>query len=48
MLKKNVVKEVNDVLSHQAVVGIVGPRQVAKTMLTLEIGKEKASLILNH
>ena len=41
------MKEVNDALSRQAAVAIIGPRQVGKTTLALEIGKEKGALYLD-
>ena len=47
MLKRDVIKEVNDALSRQAAVAIIGPRQVGKTTLALEIGKEKGALYLD-
>ena len=47
MLKRDVVKEVNDALDRQAAVAIIGPRQVGKTTLALEIGKEKGALYLD-
>jgi len=47
MLKRNAASKVESALSRQAAVCLIGPRQVGKTTLSLEIGKQKDSLYLD-
>lgn len=47
MLKRQVYQLVAKALSRQAAVALIGPRQVGKTTLALEIGKEFKSIYLD-
>lgn len=47
MIKRNIKQKVEEALGRQSVVGLIGPRQVGKTTLALEISKEKPSIYLD-
>lgn len=47
MIKREKENEVRRLLSHHPAVGLIGPRQVGKTTLALEIGKTQASVYLD-
>lgn len=47
MILRQIAASVNKALSRQAAVALLGPRQVGKTTLALEIGKTRASLYLD-
>nr|WP_253307838.1 ATP-binding protein [Rickettsia endosymbiont of Ceutorhynchus assimilis] len=47
MIKRRIYKFIQTALSRQAAVGIIGPRQVGKTTLALEIAKEFQALYLD-
>lgn len=47
MIKRNTKQKIEEALCRQSVVGLIGPRQVGKTTLALEISKEKPSIYLD-
>jgi len=47
MLKRRTYDKIKKALLRQSAVGIIGPRQVGKTTLALEIGKELKSIYLD-
>ena len=47
MIGRKIKQRVEDGLARQAVVGLIGPRQVGKTTLALEISKERPSVYLD-
>ena len=47
MFERNATTEVKNALRRQAAVALIGPRQVGKTTLALEIGKENNALYLD-
>lgn len=47
MIKRNIKNKLEKALGRQAVVGLIGPRQVGKTTLALEIAQERPSLYLD-
>ena len=47
MIKRRIYKLIQTALSRQAAVGLIGPRQVGKTTLALEIAKEFQALYLD-
>ncbi len=47
MLDREIFKKVKEALSRQAAVALIGPRQVGKTTLALEIGDEYGALYLD-
>lgn len=47
MIKRRIFTEVEQALSRQAAVAIIGPRQVGKTTLALEIAKNRDALYLD-
>lgn len=44
MIKRRIYKLIQTALSRQAAIGLIGPRQVGKTTLALEIAKEFQAL----
>ena len=47
MLDRHVIGKVREALARQAAVALIGPRQVGKTTLALEIGKKQDALYLD-
>ncbi len=47
MLERQIYQKIKDALGYQAAVVLIGPRQVGKTTLALEIGKEHDALYLD-
>ncbi len=47
MIKRLITRDVEDALHRQAAVALVGPRQVGKTTLALEIGRSRDALYLD-
>ncbi|HJD60298.1 MAG TPA: ATP-binding protein [Rickettsia endosymbiont of Omalisus fontisbellaquei] len=47
MIKRRIYKLIQTALSRQAAIGLIGPRQVGKTTLALEIAKEFQALYLD-
>lgn len=47
MIKRHAYHQVEDALDRQAAVALIGPRQVGKTTLALEIGKKTDALYLD-
>ena len=47
MIRRKIKQKVEEGLARQAVVGLIGPRQVGKTTLALEISKERSSVYLD-
>jgi hypothetical protein len=47
MLTRIITDEVKQALKRQAAVALIGPRQVGKTTLALEIGQELGALYLD-
>ena len=47
MIKRQILQQVHAALKRQAAVALIGPRQVGKTTLALEIGKELGALYLD-
>jgi predicted AAA+ superfamily ATPase len=47
MIERSVLHDVEDALRRQAAVALVGPRQVGKTTLALQIGEERGALYLD-
>ena len=47
MIPGLVVAEIEDALTRQAAVALIGPRQVGKTTLALKIGEERDALYLD-
>ena len=47
MIKRNAYNKIIQALGRQSAVGIIGPRQVGKTTLALEIGKEFQAIYLD-
>ncbi len=47
MIKRYIFREVQEALSRQAAVAIIGPRQVGKTTLALQIAEDRKSLYLD-
>lgn len=47
MIKRQISPEISKALARQAAVALIGPRQVGKTTLALEIGKNQPSIYLD-
>ncbi|WP_419615517.1 AAA family ATPase, partial [Thiolapillus sp.] len=47
MIKRRIQQQVTDALDRQAAVALIGPRQVGKTTIALEIGEERGALYLD-
>lgn len=47
MIARKILPKVEDALARQAAVALIGPRQVGKTTLALEIGKKQDALYLD-
>ena len=47
MLERHIFQKMKDAPGHQGVVALIGPRQVGKTTLALEIGNEYGVLYLD-
>jgi len=47
MIKRRIKQQVTDALKRQAAVALIGPRQVGKTTLAHEIGKQRGALYLD-
>ena len=47
MYKRELAHEITDKLQKNPAVAILGPRQVGKTTLALEIGKDRPSIYLD-
>ncbi len=47
MISRHALKSVEEALSRQAAVGLIGPRQVGKTTLALDIAKKRKSIYLD-
>ncbi|MEJ2756292.1 MAG: ATP-binding protein, partial [Gammaproteobacteria bacterium] len=47
MIKREITSTVNRALARQAAVALIGPRQVGKTTLALEIGQERDAVYLD-
>jgi uncharacterized protein len=47
MIKRRRAKQLNYLLDHNPAVGLLGPRQVGKTTLALEIGAQRPSIYLD-
>jgi uncharacterized protein len=47
MINRQITSAVEDALSRQAAVALIGPRQVGKTTLALAIGKHRNALYLD-
>jgi len=47
MIDRQIKERVNQALEYQAAVAIIGPRQIGKTTLALEIGKEREAVYLD-
>jgi len=47
MIERRVLHDVEDALRRQAAVALIGPRQVGKTTLALQIGEERGALYLD-
>jgi len=47
MIKRYITEQVKDALQRQAAVALIGPRQVGKTTLALEIGEQHHALYLD-
>ena len=47
MITRAVVRDIEDALRRQAAVGLIGPRQVGKTTVALEIGRTRDALYLD-
>ena len=47
MIDRRITKTVEDALSRQAAVGLIGPRQVGKTTLALQIAEARDALYLD-
>ncbi len=47
MIERNTLSDVNSALSRQAAVALIGPRQVGKTTLALEVGKGRDAVYLD-
>lgn len=47
MIKRQISTEISKALARQAAVALIGPRQVGKTTLALEIGKNQPSIYLD-
>ena len=47
MIRRRVIRNVEEALARQAAVGLIGPRQVGKTTLALEVAKTRPSLYLD-
>ena len=47
MIERRIKQQVKDALSRQAATALIGPRQVGKTTLAQEIGKERGALYLD-
>lgn len=46
-IKRSIITDIEDSLDRQAAVAIIGPRQVGKTTLALEIGKKRNAIYLD-
>ena len=47
MIERHIKPRVLEALGYQAAVAIIGPRQVGKTTLALDIGEERGALYLD-
>ncbi len=47
MIRRNIIKQVEAALQRQAAVALIGPRQVGKTTLALEIGQKSGAIYLD-
>ena len=47
MITRNAIKQLEDALSRQAVVGLIGPRQVGKTTLALMVANNRPNVYLD-
>jgi hypothetical protein len=47
MIQREIYNKIKSALARQSAVGLIGPRQVGKTTLALEIGKELQSIYLD-
>lgn len=47
MIKRRIKRQITEALDRQAAVALIGPRQVGKTTLAQEIGRERAALYLD-
>lgn len=47
MIERDIAKSVEDALSRQAAVALIGPRQVGKTTLALALGEKRGALYLD-
>lgn len=47
MIPRLIAAEIEDALTRQAAVALIGPRQVGKTTLALKIGEERDAVYLD-
>ena len=47
MIERRIKQHVKDALDRQAAIALIGPRQVGKTTLAMEIGEERGALYLD-
>ena len=47
MFKRNIIKKVHKALNRQAAVALIGPRQVGKTTLALQVANTTPSIYLD-
>ena len=47
MFVRSLLPHVRDLLTRHAAVGLLGPRQIGKTTLALELGKERDSVYVD-
>jgi len=47
MIERRIKQQVKDALNRQAAIALIGPRQVGKTTLAMEIGEERGALYLD-
>ncbi len=48
MIRRRIQQQVTDALDRQAAVALIGPRQVGKTTIALEIGEARGALPVEY